>query len=151
MIKPLSVSPGAGSEVRFQAYISALSEEIGHADRIDPLRSYCTGLLLPGERKSIEPMPRSAACPGNPPIPASLRRQGPVERHRRSRGGARAGAARADTARPDHRLDPRRHRLSQERKALGRRDAPILRPIGQTGSSIPSFHTIAKVSETTRD
>jgi SRSO17 transposase len=56
MIKPLSVSPDAGSEVRFQAYISALSEEIGHADRIDPLRRYCTGLLLPGERKSIEPM-----------------------------------------------------------------------------------------------
>src|SRR3954467_11818999 len=55
MIKPLSVSPDAGSEVRFQAYINALSEEIGHADRIDPLRSYCTGLLLPGERKSIEP------------------------------------------------------------------------------------------------
>ncbi len=55
MIKP-SVSPDAGSEVRFQAYISALSEEIGHADRIAPLRRYCTGLLLPGERKSIEPM-----------------------------------------------------------------------------------------------
>jgi SRSO17 transposase len=56
MIKPSSVSPDVGSEVRFQAYISALSEEIGHADRIDPLRGYCTGLLLPGERKSIEPM-----------------------------------------------------------------------------------------------
>src|SRR3569833_3902131 len=56
MIKSLSVSPDAGSEVRFQAYISALSEEIGHADRIAPLRRYCTGLLLPGERKSIEPM-----------------------------------------------------------------------------------------------
>ena len=55
MIKP-SVSSDAGSEVRFQAYISALSEVIGHADRIDPLRRYCTGLLLPGERKSIEPM-----------------------------------------------------------------------------------------------
>src|SRR3954449_11200167 len=55
MIKPFSVSPDAGSEVRFQAYISALSEEIGHADRINPLRRYCTGLLLPGERKSIEP------------------------------------------------------------------------------------------------
>ena len=56
MIKSLSVSPDAGSEVRFQAYINALSEEIGHADRIDPLRRYCTGLLLPGERKSVEPM-----------------------------------------------------------------------------------------------
>ena len=28
----------------------------GHADRIQPLKSYCTGLLLPGERKSVEPM-----------------------------------------------------------------------------------------------
>src|SRR5688572_2892196 len=56
MLKPSSVSPDAGSEVRFQTYMSALCEVIGHADRIDPLRSYCTGLLLPGERKSIEPM-----------------------------------------------------------------------------------------------
>ena len=29
---------------------------IGHADRAGPLRDYCTGLLLPGERKSVEPM-----------------------------------------------------------------------------------------------
>jgi SRSO17 transposase len=56
MFKLSSISPDAGSEVRFQAYIGALCEVIGHADRIDPLRSYCTGLLLPGERKSIEPM-----------------------------------------------------------------------------------------------
>ena len=56
MIPLSSVSPNAGSEARFQAYISTLCEVIGHADRIDPLRSYCTGLLLPGERKSIEPM-----------------------------------------------------------------------------------------------
>lgn len=28
----------------------------GHADRSDPLKNYCTGLLLPGERKSVEPM-----------------------------------------------------------------------------------------------
>src|SRR6187431_2309823 len=56
MIKPSFVSPDAGSEVRFQTYVNALSEAIGHADRVDPLRRYCTGLLLPGERKSIEPM-----------------------------------------------------------------------------------------------
>jgi SRSO17 transposase len=55
MIKS-AVSSTAGSEIRFQAYLSALSEVIGHADRIDPLHNYCTGLLLPGERKSIEPM-----------------------------------------------------------------------------------------------
>jgi SRSO17 transposase len=29
---------------------------IGHADREGPLRDYCTGLILPGERKSVEPM-----------------------------------------------------------------------------------------------
>jgi SRSO17 transposase len=56
MVKLSSVSPKAGSEVRFQAYIEALCAVIGHADRMDPLRGYCTGLLLPGARKSIEPM-----------------------------------------------------------------------------------------------
>ena len=29
---------------------------IGHADRVVPLHDYCTGLLLPGDRKSVEPM-----------------------------------------------------------------------------------------------
>ena len=29
---------------------------IGHVDRVQPLSDYCTGLLLPGERKSVEPM-----------------------------------------------------------------------------------------------
>src|SRR6202051_3586128 len=28
----------------------------GHADRHTPLKNYCTGLLLPGDRKSVEPM-----------------------------------------------------------------------------------------------
>jgi DDE superfamily endonuclease len=31
-------------------------ETAGHADRHAPLKSYCKGLLLPGERKSGEPM-----------------------------------------------------------------------------------------------
>ena len=29
---------------------------IWHADRADPLRDYCLGLIMPCERKSIEPM-----------------------------------------------------------------------------------------------
>ena len=29
---------------------------IGHKDRVGPLRDYCTGLMLPCERKSVEPM-----------------------------------------------------------------------------------------------
>lgn len=56
MIKGSSVSLDAGSEIRLQAYVTELSEVIGHADRVSPLRGYCTGLLLPGGRKSIEPM-----------------------------------------------------------------------------------------------
>src|ERR1700722_9831457 len=45
-----------GSESRFSAYVEGLVEVIGHADRASPLRDYCLGLLMPGERKSIEPM-----------------------------------------------------------------------------------------------
>src|SRR5436189_6046273 len=33
-----------------------MAQAAGHADRIEPLKSYCKGLLLPGERKSVEPM-----------------------------------------------------------------------------------------------
>lgn len=36
--------------------MDGLADAAGHADRSVPLRSYCTGLLLPGERKSVEPM-----------------------------------------------------------------------------------------------
>jgi SRSO17 transposase len=41
---------------RFAAYVDALAGVIGHADRAEPLRDYCRGLLLPGERKSVEPI-----------------------------------------------------------------------------------------------
>jgi SRSO17 transposase len=41
---------------RFEAYLDRLSVAVGHADRREPLRAYLTGLLLPGERKSVEPM-----------------------------------------------------------------------------------------------
>src|SRR5712691_11170072 len=49
------------SEVRFAAYVEGLSSVLGHADRIGPLRDYCTGLILPGERKSVEPMAAKTA------------------------------------------------------------------------------------------
>ena len=45
-----------GSEARFAAYVEALTSGIGHADRAAPLRAYCTGLLMPAERKSVEPI-----------------------------------------------------------------------------------------------
>src|SRR5215211_5304314 len=51
------------SEVRFAAYVAALVGGIGHADRATPLRDYCTGLLMPAERKSVEPMAAVTAPP----------------------------------------------------------------------------------------
>jgi SRSO17 transposase len=48
-------SPGP-QQRRFAAYIKGLANAAGHADRHAPLKNYCTGLLLPGERKSVEPM-----------------------------------------------------------------------------------------------
>jgi SRSO17 transposase len=46
----------SSSEGRFSAYVEGLVSVIGHADRAKPLRDYCVGLLMPGERKSVEPM-----------------------------------------------------------------------------------------------
>jgi SRSO17 transposase len=46
----------AGWEERFDGYVGRLGDTLGHADRRGPLRAYATGLLLPGERKSVEPM-----------------------------------------------------------------------------------------------
>src|SRR4029450_11449086 len=41
---------------RFRAYVERLTTALGHQDRHGPLRDYVTGLCLPGDRKSIEPM-----------------------------------------------------------------------------------------------
>ena len=47
--------PRTGEE-RFAAYLDAIAAVVGHSRRAAAARAYCTGLLLPGERKSIEPM-----------------------------------------------------------------------------------------------
>src|ERR1700752_594347 len=44
------------SEARFAAYVEALGAVLGHADRQQPMHDYCLGLLMPIERKSVEPM-----------------------------------------------------------------------------------------------
>lgn len=41
---------------RFDSFIGQLASAVGHADRLAPLHGYCTGLLIPGPRKSVEPM-----------------------------------------------------------------------------------------------
>src|ERR1700690_4629843 len=48
---------------RFTRYVEELVSVIGHADRAGPFRDYCTGLMMPGERKSVEPM-AAVTAPG---------------------------------------------------------------------------------------
>jgi SRSO17 transposase len=52
----MGLGEGKDIESRFGRYVDGLVSVIGHADRANPLRDYCMGLVLPGERKSVEPM-----------------------------------------------------------------------------------------------
>ena len=64
----MGVESASGPQAqRFAAYIEGLAKAAGHADRKVPLKNYCMGLLLPGERKSVEPMAARLA-------PANVRR-----------------------------------------------------------------------------
>ena len=45
-----------GASQRFDRYMNHLSEGLGHLDRHAGLKAYCTGLMLPLARKSVEPM-----------------------------------------------------------------------------------------------
>src|SRR6266481_3842545 len=82
----------ATSELRFAAYVEGLVEVIGHADRAVPLQDYCLGLLMPGDRKSVEPM-------------AAVARSGPDRsldhrRYRLSQEGAAFGRRDTPVLRP---------------------------------------------------
>jgi len=55
---------------RFDEYLEHLAAGLGHADRHDGLRGYCTGLMLPLTRKSVEPMAARVD-----PVHASARHQ----------------------------------------------------------------------------
>jgi SRSO17 transposase len=52
-----------GSEARFAGYVEALGGVLGHADRQQPMHDYCLGLLMPIDRKSVEPM-AAVTAPG---------------------------------------------------------------------------------------
>ncbi|NOJ42975.1 transposase, partial [Bradyrhizobium australiense] len=52
----MNLDQGGDSEARFAEYVAGLGSVIGHVERTRPLRDYCMGLMLPGERKSVEPM-----------------------------------------------------------------------------------------------
>ena len=47
---------GSGVESRFERYAQKMVEALGHASRATPARWYLRGLMLPGQRKSVEPM-----------------------------------------------------------------------------------------------
>lgn len=47
---------GSSTESRFERYAGVMVEALGHADRATPARWYLRGLMLPGQRKSVEPM-----------------------------------------------------------------------------------------------
>ena len=55
----------------FNRYVAHLSEGLGHADRHAGLSGYCTGLMLPLSRKSVEPMAARVD-----PLHASARHRG---------------------------------------------------------------------------
>src|SRR3712207_5381444 len=48
-------APRSGEE-RLEAYLDGIAAVLGHAGRSASARAHCTGLLLPGERKSVEPV-----------------------------------------------------------------------------------------------
>ena len=52
------------STERFSAYLDELASVIGHAPLVGPMRDYSTGLLLPCERKSVEPIAAATAHTG---------------------------------------------------------------------------------------
>lgn len=64
-------APGP-QEKRFAAYIEGLATAAGHEDRHAPLKNYCKGLLLPGERKSIEPIASRLDPENTQPLRQSL-------------------------------------------------------------------------------
>ena len=47
---------GSRLETRFERYAETMIQALGHADRATPARRYLRGLMLPGSRKSVEPM-----------------------------------------------------------------------------------------------
>jgi SRSO17 transposase len=50
------VSDDGSEATAFDGYVEALIDVIGHAERAEPLWDYCTGLMMPVARKSVEPL-----------------------------------------------------------------------------------------------
>jgi SRSO17 transposase len=59
----MGLQRAADSESRFVKFVEGIVSVIGHADRARPLWDYCVGLMMPCERKSVEPM-AAVTAPG---------------------------------------------------------------------------------------
>jgi len=57
---------------RLGTYLDGVSHAVGHIDRVVPMRNYIKGLLLPIERKSVEPMAARLAPDNVGPMHQSL-------------------------------------------------------------------------------
>ena len=100
---------------RFAAYVEALAKVIGHADRAAPLRDYCLGLLLPGDRKSVEPIAAVTA-------PARVSAQHQSLLHFVANAPWSTSGSRPDTG-----ADPADYRTSAARSKPGSSTTPAFR------------------------
>jgi SRSO17 transposase len=60
----MAIGRREATESRFTRYVEGLVSVIGHADRAGPLHDYCVGLMVPCERKSVEPIAARTAPAG---------------------------------------------------------------------------------------
>ncbi len=56
---------GKSLERRFEEYGEVIGETLAHADRRMPAQWYLRGLMLPGGRKSVEPMAAPTSTDGS--------------------------------------------------------------------------------------
>ena len=118
------------SKSRFAAYVEGLVSVIGHADRAGPLRDYCLGLIMPCERKSVEPMAAVTAPDRTAAQHQSLLHfvgQSPWSDEKVLAKVGEMVLPAIESLRTDRSVDHRRYRFSREGWALGRRGTPVLR------------------------
>ena len=138
---------GGGRTKRFAAYLAELASVLGDARRHAAMISYCTGLLSPSERKSVEPMAALTA-----PTRTAAQHQSLLHFVGQGEWSDEAVMERdpclldaADReARRHFGVDRRRHCVSQKGQALGRRRTAILRTTRQAGQLSGSSLALAR-------
>src|ERR1700674_4911487 len=119
----------------FGRYLGHISESLGRSERKVGWRDYCRGLMLPLQRKSIEPLaaaidpyPRAGAAPVAAPFRGRLALVG----RSRARRSGKLGAAEDGRGAPGVGVPDRRRFLhAQARDPLGWRRLAVLRSAGQ--------------------